>query len=342
MIAKRPKRNLSLIAGAAILAAFVLVAVLADLIAPYDYREQSRKEPNAPASTWSFSNGPRVYGNRMTEAIAQSYEPDPSRSAEVGFFVKGYSYRILGVIPWDRHLAGTSGEGVRMELLGTDALGRDRFSRLLMAIRFSLIVCPLGAFLASLLGILIGTISGYSHRYLDTALMGVTDAVISLPALIVILAVRVAFPLELPPLTAAVMLIGIFTFTGWAEMARLTRGLVRKVRGLDYIAAARVSGATPLGIMTGHVLPNIARPLLTQATLILPAFLLAEAALSFLGVGLQEPEPSLGNMLAAASELAQLQQHPFIILSPAIVIAVFVLGVRLLGTGLKERDDARN
>jgi peptide/nickel transport system permease protein len=154
------------------------------------------------------------------------------------------------------------------------------------------------------------------------------------------LAVRVAFPLELPPVTAAAMLIGIFSLTGWAEMARLTRGLVKKVLVLDYIAAARVAGTSRIKIAMRHILPNIARPLATQATLILPAFLLAEATLSFLGVGLQEPEPSLGNVLAAASELSQLQKHPFLLLSPAFVIALFVLAVRLVANGLKENDNS--
>jgi len=335
------RRNWPLIIGTAMLGVFILTAIFADLIAPYDAGEQSRREPAAPAATIAFADGhPIVKGVRMTDPISRTYEIDETRPAEIRFFTRGYHYRLLGVLPLDVHLFGTENadDAVRINLLGTDDLGRDRFSRLLAAIRFSLIVCPLGALLASVLGVLIGTASGYAGHLADTAIMGVTDAVISLPSLIIILAARVAFPLELPPLTAAAMLITIFTLTGWAEMARLARGLVRKTRGTDYIAAAKVSGVRPAGILFRHILPNIARPLITQATLILPAFLLAEAALSYLGVGLQEPAASLGNMLSSAGDIDQLKQHPLLLLSPAIAIALFVLAVRLLNMGIKEKD----
>jgi peptide/nickel transport system permease protein len=272
--------------------------------------------------------------------VTQRYEADETRSAPVAFFVHGYQYRLLGLIPTDIHLFGLAADkadGLRIQLLGTDQLGRDRFSRLLYATRFSLLVSPIGTILASLLGVLIGTVSGYSNRMLDSIVMGVTDAVIALPALVIILAARVAFPLELPASTAAFLLIGIFTLTGWAEMARLARGLVRSTKEMEFVAAAKATGVRPARILFRHILPNISRPLITQATVLLPAFLLAEAALSFLGVGLQEPEPSLGNMLTAAEDMAQLNAHPFLVLSPALVIFLFVLGVRLVSSGLKKK-----
>lgn len=334
-----------MIAGVAITAVCYFVAIFADFLAPYDYREQSRREPSAPASKVDLKGGlpPTVYGNRLADPVMQRYETDESRSAKLEFFVRGFSYRILGVIASDVHLFGLSSdkpEGLRIQILGTDQLGRDRFSRLLYATRFSLIVSPIGTLLASLLGILIGIVSGYAGRKTDSVMMGVTDAVISLPTLVIILAARVAFPLELPAMTAALMMIAIFAFAGWAEMARLTRGLVRSTRELEFVTAARATGVGPLAILFRHILPNISRPLIAQATLTLPAFLLAESALSFLGVGLQEPEPSLGNMLSAANDMTQLGEHPFLILSPAIVIFIFVLGIRLISNGLKEKRSA--
>lgn len=209
-------------------------------------------------------------------------------------------------------------------------LGRDRFSRLMHAVRFSLIVCSLGVVLACLIGILIGVVSGYSRGLIDTVLMGTTDAMLSLPTLILILAARAAFPLELPPTRAAFLLLLIFALTGWAEMARLARGLVLETRQREFVTAAVATGVTQTRILFRHILPNISRPLVTQALLMLPAFLLAEIALSYLGVGVQEPEASLGNMLTAASDLNQLRAQPVSILSPAIVIFIFVLGIRLL------------
>jgi peptide/nickel transport system permease protein len=336
--------NASVKAGIVLVGLLYAVAIFAEFIAPYDYREQSRQEPSAPASTIRFVGSvgafhlrPFVFRGRLSDPREYEYTEDTTRMYPLGIFVHGSSYSLLGLMQTDLHLFGVlpDGEGAppQLHLLGTDQLGRDRFSRLVMATRFSLIVSPAGTLLACLIGIVFGAVSGYSGRILDSAMMSIADTVIALPTLILILAARAAFPLELPPMLAGIMLVTIFAFTGWAEMARLTRGQVVAVRNLEFITAARALGAGETRILSSHVLPNIAGPLLVQATLILPAFFLAEVALSFLGVGLQEPEPSLGNMLTTASDLTQLQRHPFLLLSPAIVIFLFVLATRLLSRG---------
>lgn len=329
--------------GVAVLVAFYLVAIFADLIAPYDYREQTRQEPSAPPSTLRFRDDtgalrerPFIYKQKLADPRNQRYEDDTSRIYPVTFFVRGHAYRLFGLVPTNIHLFGVSSEEgsedpPRLRLLGTDQLGRDRFSRLLYAVRFSLLVSPIGTIMACMIGIFFGALSGYAGRTVDAIMMGVADTMISLPALILILAARAAFPLELPPFTAAALLIGIFALTGWAEMARLTRGLVRSVREREYILAARSIGLSETRILWRHILPNISRPLLVQATLLLPACLLAEVALSFLGVGVQDPEASLGNMLSSAADMSLLRNSPFIMLSPALAIFLFVFAVRLIG-----------
>ena len=327
------KKNARRIVGWIIVAKFVAIIVFADFFSLYDYRQQSRTEPSAPATTVHFSGGgPAIYPKKLSDPLRLIYEEDRTRLYRIELFVRGYQYELLGLIPTDVHLFGVekAEEAPRLNILGTDNLGRDRFSRLLHAIKFSLIVCSIGVVLASFIGIIIGVTSGYSTRFVDTVFMGATDAMLSLPTLILILAARAAFPLELPPMRAALLLLLIFALTGWAEMARLARGLVVATREREFIAAAVATGVTQFRILFRHVLPNISAPLITQAMLMLPAFLVAEIALSYLGVGLQEPEASLGNMLTAASDLNQLRQHPVIILSPAIVIFIFVLGIRLL------------
>jgi peptide/nickel transport system permease protein len=158
----------------------------------------------------------------------------------------------------------------------------------------------------------------------------------SLPVLVLILAARAAFPLELPPSRAVLLLVTIFIAVGWAEMARLTRGLVITLREREFVLAARAIGLTRWRILFRHILPNAAAPLIVQATILLPAFLLAETSLSFLGVGLQEPEASWGNMLMAASDVTLLRNQPRLILSPALAIFLFVLAVRLLSDGLRK------
>src|SRR5688572_17944864 len=231
-LSQKPARlrriGLARFAGWTIFAAFVLIAVFADFLAPYDYREQVRAEPSAPPSRIDFALGrPTVHGRELVDPLRLTYVDQDSVMHPVAFFVHGQPHRVLGIIETDIHLFGTYGENVpRVNLLGTDILGRDRFSRMMHAIRFSLIVCTAGVVLACLIGIAIGIVSGYSSPLVDTILMGAADAMLALPALILILAARAAFPLELPPARAAFLLLLIFALTGWAEMARLSRGLV--------------------------------------------------------------------------------------------------------------------
>jgi peptide/nickel transport system permease protein len=321
--------------GWLVIGLFALSAVFAGFLAPYDYSAQSRSEPSAPATGIHFSGlTPIIHPRRVADPLHRTYTEDTSVAYPVGFFVRGYSYKLFGIGETDVHLFGvrsTAGMAPRINLLGTDQLGRDRFSRLLYAVRFSLIVTLIGVLVACLIGISIGGVSGYAGRFVDTFLMGVTDSMLALPTLILILGARAAFPLELPVTRAALLLLLIFALTGWTEMARLTRGLVLSFRKREFVVAAVALGVSQKRVLFRHILPNILPSLRTRALLLLPTFLLAEVALSYLGVGLQEPEPSLGNMLTAASDLDQLRSQPFSVLSPALAVLFFTLGIRLIG-----------
>lgn len=328
------RRSRRAVAGWVILLLFVLIAVFADFLAPYEYSEQRRNELWAPSSSISFTGlRPVVHPRSLDDPLRLTYVDDRSQAFPVRFFVQGDSYRLLGLLETNRHLFGVEpgASATRINLLGTDALGRDRFSRLLHAMRFSLVVCALGVALACTIGIVIGVISAYSGRVVDTVLMGTTDAMFALPTLILILAARAAFPMELPPWRAAFLMLLIFALTGWAEIARLTRGLVLSMREREFVMAAVATGLTQTRILLRHVLPNISAPLIRQAVLLLASFLLAEIALSYFGVGVQEPEPSLGNMLTAAADLNQLRSNTINVLSPAIAVFAFTLAVRLVG-----------
>lgn len=342
---RRPK----FLAGFLIISLFYTVALFADFLAPYDYRSQSRRELLAPPTIIHFRDErgewhlrPFVYARRLVDPLERRYAEDTTRRYPVALFTRGHSYKLFRVFPTDRHLFGLQDENAevapRVHLLGTDALGRDRLSRLLVASRFSLVVGPLGTLLACALGIILGCIAGYAGRFVDAVLMRAADAMMSLPVLVLILAARAAFPLELPPSRAVLLLVTIFVAVGWAEMARLTRGLVVAIREREFVLAARCIGLTKTRILFRHILPNAAAPLIVQATILLPAFLLTETALSFLGVGLQEPEASWGNMLMAAGDITLLGNQPFLILAPAFAIFFFVLGVRLLSDGLKSKN----
>jgi peptide/nickel transport system permease protein len=358
---RRFARRWKLYVGLSIVSTFYLVAACANFIAPYDASEQSKNEPLAPPTALRFTDAegrwharPFIYKLHLDDPLARTYAEDPTARFPLALFVRGSSYKLFWLFTTDRHLFGVAPAArqnaapqtntkapvgnsnvQRVYLLGTDEFGRDRLSRLLMASRFSLAVGPLGTLFAGVLGVLLGCIAGYAGRRTDAFLMRAADAMLALPELVLILAARATFPVELPPTRAGLLLVSIFVAIGWAEMARLARGLVLGLREREFVLAAVSLGLSETRILFRHILPNAARPLIVQLSLMLPAFLLAETALSFLGVGVQEPAASWGHMLKSANELSLLARQPFLLLSPAFAIFLFVLGVRLLSDGLK-------
>ena len=341
----------SLIAGVSVVTLFCLIAVFADLLAPYDYASLSREEPSAPPTAIRFRDAqgrwharPFIYAQRLVDKTTRRYEEITDRAYPIELFTQGYSYEILWLFPTNLHLFGArsdaGADAPRVYLLGADESGRDRFSRLLIATRYSLLVGPIGALLASALGVLIGVIAGYMGGWTDAVLMRAADVMLALPSLVLILAVRATFPPGLPPATAIKLLLMIFVILGWAEMARLARSLTRELRERDYVVAAISLGCSPARIIVRHILRNAALPLATMALLILPTFLLLETTLSFLTVGLQEPDASWGSLLTSVDRGLFRRGHALAELSPAIAITLFVFGVRLLGDGLeKERRE---
>jgi len=360
-------RRWKLLAGLGIVVTFYVVAACANFIAPYDASEQSRQEPFMPPTVIHFRDAqsqwharPFIYKLRLTDPLARTYSEDTSVRHPLALFTRGGSYKLFGLFATNRHLFGVAYDvrqnsdrarnasasqnanaPQRVYLLGTDDFGRDRLSRLLLASRFSLAVGPLGTLLAGVLGIFLGCVSGYAGRKVDALLMRAADAMLALPVLVLILAVRAAFPLVLLPAQAGGLLGLIFVAIGWAEMARLARGLVLGLREREFVLAAVSLGLTETRILFRHILPNAARPLIVQLSLMLPAFLLAETALSYLGVGVPEPGASWGNMLREAGNSTLLAGQPLVLLSPAFAIFLFVLGVRLLSDGLRRDGDLR-
>ena len=351
-IVSRLRGRGSLGAGLIVVTFFCLIAIFADLIAPYDYSSLSRREPFAPPTTIRFRDAegrwharPFIYARRLIDSTTQSYEEITDRIYPLELFTRGYSYNFLWLLPTNLHLfglrSGPDADAPRFYLLGADRYGRDRFSRLLIATRFSILVGPIGALLASALGVLIGVTAGYWGGWIDAILMRAADVMLALPALVLILAIRATFPPGLSPADAIKLLLLVFLLLGWAEMARLARGLTKELREREYVMAAVSLGCSPARIIFRHILLNAALPLASQALLILPTFLLAETALSFLGAGLQEPDSSWGTLLTAIDNQLFRRGHVLAELSPAFAITLFVFGVRLLGDGLeKERRES--
>jgi peptide/nickel transport system permease protein len=326
-------------AGLTVLAALLLPSLFGGFLAPYNFRTQSRATPFLPPTRAHFFDAegafhlrPFVYRPRLADPLMFRYDEDRAQRFPLTFFVRGEGYELFGLIPANLHLVGVAGgEGApRLHLLGTDALGRDVLARLLYAGQISLLVGPVGLLLAYLIGVSAGAASGYFGGLTDSLLMRAAEVVMSLPTLILIIALRAAFPLTVTPGQVALMMLAIFAGVGWAEVARLTRNLFAAERVRDYVAAATATGARDARIIARHILPNVRTPLVTQFALTAPVFILAEIALSFLGVGVQEPSASWGTLLADAQDITVLRNYWWM-LTPAACVFLTALAFHLLG-----------
>ena len=218
-------------------------------------------------------------------------------------------------------------------LLGSDAQGRDILSRVLYGARLSLAVGLISQGIAMTLGVTLGLVAGYYGRWVEGVIMRVADVTLAFPSLLLLIAIAAAVK---PSLPVVFVVIGV---VGWAGMARLVRGQVLVVRRLDYVQAARALGASDARIIACHLLPNVVAPVIVAATLGIGGAIMAEAALSFIGLGAQPPTPSWGAMVAEGRDL--LRVAPWVSLVPGLAIGLAVLGTNLLGDGLRDALDVR-
>lgn len=220
--------------------------------------------------------------------------------------------------------------------LGTDIQGRDVWARLVYGARVSLAAGIVSQTIALLLGVALGLIAGYYGRWVDELVMRLADVTLAFPTLLLLIAMAAALQ---PSMVVVFLTIGV---VGWAAMARLVRGQVLVVRQLEFVQASRALGARDLRVVLRHVLPNVVAPVLIAATLGVAAAIMAEAALSFLGLGVQPPTPSWGAMIADGRDLNQLRHAPWTSVAPGLAIGAAVLGFNLLGDALRDALDPRH
>lgn len=289
-----------------------------------------------------------------------SYSPaaaDTSRSLPIEFFVDGPEHEVfslLGLFPvkGTTHLFGVRKpegfDGVaRVYLLGSDPQGRDVLSRLLYGAQISLSVGILGIAVSMTLGMLIGGLSGYLRGAFDFLAMRAVEVVLSVPSLYLIIVLggflqrwETSDGRPLSSRQTYLMIVGILAFIGWATTSRVIRGMVLSLREMDYVTSARALGIPAWRIILKHILPNTFSYAIVTATLYVPYYILGEVALSYLGLGIQEPEASWGNMLRDAQQATYLQENPWVVL-PGVFIFLAVLAYNFLGDGLRDAADPR-
>jgi len=338
---RRLKKNRLAVAGGWILVVLYTVALLAPFIAPYDYATQDPAASFRPPMRVHLRPWPTVYGVTHTynEYREKIYVEDRSRPMPLRFFAQGPEYRLFWLIPTRVHLFGVEGKD-RVYILGTDQFGRCYFSRLLYAAQISLSVGLIGIAITFTLGMLVGGVSGFYGGRVDNLTMRFCEIVMSVPQFYLLLALAATLPPTLPPALIYILIIAILSFVGWAGMARIIRGMVLSVREREYVEAARALGVSDGRIILRHILPSTFTFAIVAATLSIPGYILGEAGLSFLGLGIRDPMPSWGNMLSAALALNVLESK-FWILTPGLMIFVTTLAFNFLGDGLRDAFDPK-
>jgi peptide/nickel transport system permease protein len=353
--------------GALLLLIFYIAVTAADFVAPYDpYASQANGSLLPPTPIYWRNQerqfiGPHVYpttqGPTDLETGDRKLFVDRSKPSPLRFFVKGAAYQLFQIrlpigqkfeevdifpgIPSNLHLFGTVGEG-KINLLGTDEQGRDQFTRLLHGGRISLSIGLVGVAISFPLGLLIGGIAGYFGGWIDAVLMRLVEVLMTIPGIYLLVALAAVLP---PGLTSAqrfLLIVLITSLIGWAGLARVIRGQVLSIKEREFVQASRAMGGKPLYIIVRHVLPQTATYVIISATLSVPSYIGAEAVLSLIGLGIQQPDPSWGNLLSLATNASILVLQPWLIWPPAVLIVLTVLAFNLLGDGLRDALDPRS
>jgi peptide/nickel transport system permease protein len=317
-----------------------LAVLTAGFLSPYDVAEQDRELPFAPPTRIHFVDGQgkthwRPFVCLLAEDPGQFgvYHEDIQKCFPIRFLVQGTTYKLGGVFQSSRHLFGVD-PPARLFLMGTDGFGRDLFSRFLYGGQISLSAGLLASLLSLALGTLLGTASGFYGGWLDAAIMRFGELFIALPWLYLLFALRAFLPLNVSPARAFLLLIAVIGTVGWARPARLIRGVVLSGKQQHYVLAARIFGGSGVYVMRRHILPQTYGIILTQAVLLVPQYILAEVTLSFLGLGVSEPVPSWGNMLASLQQYHVMVSYWWMLL-PGIALVPVFLGYVLLANVLR-------
>lgn len=344
----------------ALIVLFVIYFCLlfADIIAPYSKDFSDRNQSYAPPSqiftvteegTLSL---PYTYNYKREydpDAMQVDYKLDRSHKYFLKPFVRGEKYKFLGIIPCSRHLigveqnqtSGASSAGGRLYFLGTDINGRDVFSRILFGGRISMTIGFLALFVLFPIGLLYGGISGYFGGKVDMLMMRFAEAVMSIPSFYLLIILAAILPSNMTSIQRFILITVILALIGWAGFARVVRGMVLSIKTQDFVQSAQSIGASRLRIIIKHILPQTTSYVIVAMTLSVPSYILAESGLSFLGLGIQQPDASWGNMLKEAQEYINILYRPWL-LTPGFLIFIAVLAFNLIGDTIRDVLDPKS
>jgi len=347
LVWRRFRKSKAALVGALLVVALVTLAVFADFFSPYPLQEIDLNNAFIPPSTLHFVDAqgkfhlrPFVYAEELTvsmKTFESTWAENTDKTFGIFFFVEGWEYKILGLIPSNRHLFGVEKGGL-IHLLGTDKFGRDLYGKSCEAGRISLTMAMFGTLISVTIGSVLGVASGYYGGRTDNAIQRFVEFVNCFPQLPLWMALAAIIPRTWDSFSIFVIMSFIFALLSWTTLEREVRGKVLSFRASDFVLAAKEMGASDRRIIFLHLYPNTLSHVLVILTLTIPAIILAEAFLSFLGIGIQEPLVSWGMLMKNAQNLQTLGMFPWI-MSPVIFIIAAVLGFNFMGDGLRDAAD---
>lgn len=341
----RFRRHRPAVVSAVVLGLIYFSTIISEWIAPYDLHTRHAKYIFAPPQAIHFFHegsfrGPFVYGLKMErnlDTLQRVYTPDLTKPQPLRFFCSGAPYEFWGMVHGTFHLVCPASDGT-LFLLGTDRLGRDMFSRIVYAARISLTIGIIGIALSFTLALILGGLAGYYGGWVDMVVQRITEILKSFPHLPLWLALSAALPVTWSPLLIYFGITIILALLDWPSLGRAVRSKLLSLREEDYAAAAQMMGAKPARIIGRHLLPGFMSHLIASATLSIPSMILAETALSFLGLGLRPPITSWGVLLNEATDINVVAVNWWLML-PVVPVILVILAYQFLGDGMRDAAD---
>jgi peptide/nickel transport system permease protein len=335
------------IGGTIVLVAFYLVAAFADFFAYADPQESdAQRSLIAPQTIHWFDEGrfsPYIYalkGTRDPLTFKRVYVPDTSTKIPIRFFGRGEPYELFGFIPLDRHLFALDGAkaGDSLFLLGSDAQGRDLWSRLMYATQTSMTIGLVSVALSLVLGVVLGGVSGYLGGLIDTIIQRIIEILRSIPTIPLWMGLAAALPADWSVVKIYFAITIIISLIGWTELARVVRGRFISLKQEDFVMAAELVGCSKSRIIFRHMVPSFISHIIAATTLAIPAIIISETSLSFLGLGLRPPAISWGVLLQDAQNIQALVISPWLLI-PTVPVIVSVLAFNFMGDGVRDAAD---